>query len=44
MENNHVNMVLTTFYVLKETHVEDNHEEGVDLQMLVKIYEEENIG
>ena len=44
MENNHVHMVLTTLDVLKEPHVDDYHEEGVDLQMLVKRYEEENIG
>ena len=44
MEKNHVHMVVTTLDVLKEPHVEDNHEEGVDLQVLVKRYEEENIG
>ena len=44
MEKNHVKMVVTTLDVLKEPHVEENHEEGVDLQMLVKRYEEENIG
>ena len=37
-------MVGTTLYVLKEPHVEDNHEEGAYLQVLVKIYKEENIG
>ena len=37
-------MVVTTLDVLKEPHVEDNHEEGADLQMLVKRYEEENLG
>ena len=31
MEKNHVHMVGTTWDVLKEPHVEDNHEEGVDL-------------
>ena len=31
MENNHVHMVETTLDVLKEPHVEDNHEEGADL-------------
>ena len=30
--------------IMEEPHVEDNHEEGADLQMLVKRYEEENIG
>ena len=44
MERNHVHMVVTTLDVLKEPHVEDNHEEGADLQMLVKRYEEENLG
>ena len=29
--------------VLEEPHVEDKHEEGADLHMLVKIYNEENI-
>ena len=29
---------------LKEPHVEDNRVEGADLQMLMKSYEEENIG
>ena len=28
----------TTLDVLKEPHVEENHEEGANLQMLVKIY------
>ena len=37
MENNHVRMVVTTLDVLKEPHVEDNHEEGEDLQMLVNL-------
>ena len=44
MEKNPVHMVVTTLDVLKEPHVEDNHEEGADLQMLVKRYEEENLG
>ena len=39
-----MHMVVTTLDVLKDPHVEDNHEEGADLQMLVKRYEEENIG
>ena len=29
--------------IMEEPHVEDNHEGGVDLQMLVKRYEEENL-
>ena len=37
-------MVVTTLDVLKEPHVEENHEEGADLHMLVKRYEEENLG
>ena len=40
MENNHVHMVGTTLDVLKGPHVEDNHEEGAYLHMLVKNYEE----
>ena len=44
METNHVHMVGTTLDVLEEPHVEGKHEEGADLQMLVKIYEEENLG
>ena len=39
-----MHMVVTTLDVLKEPHVEDNDKEGADLQMLVKRYEEENIG
>ena len=38
-----MHMVVTSLDVLKEPHVEDNHEEGEDLQMLVKRYEEENL-
>ena len=30
--------------IMEEPHVEDNHEGGADLQVLVKIYEEENLG
>ena len=30
--------------IMDEPHVEDNHEEGADLHVLVKSYEEENIG
>ena len=30
--------------IMEEPHVEDIHNEGADLQVLVKIYEEENIG
>ena len=30
--------------IMEEPHVEDNHEGGADLQVLVKIYEEENMG
>ena len=30
--------------IMEETHVEDNHEEGLDLKVLMKIYDEENIG
>ena len=37
-------MVVTNLDLLKEPHVEDNHEEGADLLMLVKRCEEENIG
>ena len=44
MEKNHVNMVVTTLDVLKETHAKDNHEEGADFQILVKRYKEENLG
>ena len=40
MEKNHMHMIGTTLDVLKGPHVEDSHEEGEDLQMLVKIYEE----
>ena len=40
MENDHVNMVGGNLYVMEEPHVEDTHEECVDLQMLVKIYDE----
>ena len=29
---------------MEEPHVEDSHEGGADLQVLVKIYEEENMG
>ena len=29
---------------MEEPHVEDNHEEGADLQVLVKIYVKENMG
>ena len=43
MEKNHVHMVVSNLDVLKEPRVEDNHEEGADLQMLVKRYEEENL-
>ena len=43
MEKNNMHMVGTTVDVLKGPHVEDNHEEGADLQVLVKIYEEESI-
>ena len=44
MEKNHVHMVGTTLDVLEGAHVEDKHEEGAYLQMLVKSYDEENIG
>ena len=44
MEKNHVHMVGTTLVVLKEPHVEDKHEEGADLQVLVKRYEQDNFG
>ena len=30
--------------IMEEPHVEDIHEEGADLQVIVKSYEEENIG
>ena len=30
--------------IMEQPHVEDNHEEGANLQVLVKNYEEENIG
>ena len=30
--------------IMEEPHVEDNREGGADLQVLVKIYEEENMG
>ena len=30
--------------IMEEPHVEDNHEEGAYIQVLKKIYEEENIG
>ena len=30
--------------IMEEPHVEDNHEGGAKLQVLVKIYEEENLG
>ena len=30
--------------IMEEPHVEDSHEEGADLQVLVKSYMEENIG
>ena len=30
--------------IMEEPHVEDNHEGGANLQVLVKIYEEENMG
>ena len=30
--------------IIEEPHVEDNHVGGADLQVLVKIYEEENLG
>ena len=30
--------------IMEEPHVEDSHEGGADLQVLVKIYEEENMG
>ena len=29
--------------IMEEPHLEDNHEEGEDLQVLVKSYEEENV-
>ena len=44
MENDHVHMLGETLDVLEEPHVEDKHEEGAYLQMLVKSYDEENIG
>ena len=37
-------MVGETLDVLEEPHVEDKHEEGTNLQMLVKIYDGENLG
>ena len=30
--------------IMEEPHVEDSHEGGADLQVLVKIYEEEKMG
>ena len=39
-----MHMVGTTLDVLKGPHMEDNHEEGADLHMPKKSYEEENIG
>ena len=30
--------------IMEEPHAKDNHEEEADLQVLVKIYEAENIG
>ena len=30
--------------IMEEPHVDDIHEEGADLQVLAKSYEEENIG
>ena len=30
--------------IMEKPHVEDNHEDRADLQVFVKIYEEENIG
>ena len=38
-----MHMVGTTLDVLKGPHLEENHEERVDLQVLVKSYEEDNV-
>ena len=43
MRDDHVHMTRVTLDVMEESHVEGGNEKRVDLQMLKKSYEEDNI-